>query len=155
MKRLCKILVSSVVLYGAFFGILSYLATKKRATSGMIDGRLGPCSDTPNCVCSEYPGFPAYIAPLAFNVAPAVAWARIREAVVALDGRIEESSDRYLWATFRTTLFRFTDDVELRLEADKNVIQVRSVSRVGKGDFGVNRERVERLRALFDRLQHQ
>jgi len=45
--------------------------------------------------------------------------------------------------------FRFVDDIELRLEEDEGVVQVRSASRVGRSDFGVNRKRVERLRAGF------
>ena len=46
-------------------------------------------------------------------------------------------------------MFRFVDDLECRLDAENRVIHVRSASRVGYSDLGVNRKRVERLRARF------
>ena len=42
------------------------------------------------------------------------------------------------------------DDVEFSLDAGAGLINVRSASRVGYSDFGVNRKRVERIRAAFD-----
>jgi uncharacterized protein (DUF1499 family) len=53
----------------------------------------------------------------------------------------------YLHATFTTPLLKFTDDLELWLDAPGGVLQVRSASRLGRSDLGVNRARVERLRA--------
>ena len=55
-----------------------------------------------------------------------------------------------MWATFRTRFWRFVDDVELRLDEKGGVIHVRSASRVGKGDMGMNRKRVEELRKIFN-----
>lgn len=63
-----------------------------------------------------------------------------------MGGQIEEVDDHFLHATFRSRLFRFTDDVACRLDNDTNSIQIRSASRVGYSDFGINRKRVEELR---------
>ena len=87
--------------------------------------------------------------PDTFSGEPGAAWEHAKEALTELGGRIEKDTGDYLWATFRSRIWRFVDDTELRLDAAGKVIHVRSASRVGKGDLGVNRKRVERLRNLF------
>ena len=54
----------------------------------------------------------------------------------------------YLYAEFRTRLMRYVDDVELYYDERAGLVHVRSASRLGRRDFGVNRRRVEELRAL-------
>ena len=63
--------------------------------------------------------------------------------------KIIELSDIYLHAEFESRIFRFIDDVEFLVNEDKKIIEVRSASRVGYGDFGVNRKRVEMLRNQY------
>jgi len=63
----------------------------------------------------------------------------------------EEGS--YLHAETRSFLFRFVDDVEFMMDTDSRVIHVRSASRTGYSDLGVNRRRVERLRRAFNDTQ--
>jgi uncharacterized protein (DUF1499 family) len=67
-----------------------------------------------------------------------------------MGGKIEEEHDDYLWTTFTSRVFRFVDDVEFRMVSAAGKIHVRSGSRVGYSDLGVNRRRVEKLRALFN-----
>jgi uncharacterized protein (DUF1499 family) len=62
--------------------------------------------------------------------------------------RVIKQEQDYLYAEFRTPLMRYVDDVELYF--DGQVLQVRSCSRLGRRDFGVNRKRVEALRALIE-----
>ena len=50
-------------------------------------------------------------------------------------------TDRYLHAEARSLLFRFTDDLEFLLQPDVGRIDVRSASRVGHSDLGVNKAR--------------
>jgi uncharacterized protein (DUF1499 family) len=119
------------------------------STLGLHSGRLGLCPESPNCVCSEYPDDDGWIAPLAFDDAPEQAWTRLQNRIQAQGGQIETRTDDYLWATYRSKLFRFVDDVEFRLAADEQRIQVRSASRLGYSDLGVNRKRIEALRAAF------
>lgn len=141
---------------GALLGLLIGLAALSAGTKpavGLEQGCLRvPPASTKNSVCSEA-GSPAgaAVGPLAFSGAPDVAWERARRAVIAQGGHIEQESPGYLWATYRTRIFRFVDDLELRLDREHNVIQVRSAARVGHSDLGANRRRVEELRRRFSR----
>ena len=91
------------------------------------------------------------MAPLALeSVAPGQAWQTLQKAIRDSGGEIVELTDNYLAARYRTALLGFTDDVEARLAADQGVIHLRSASRVGYGDMGVNRKRVERIRRLYE-----
>ena len=114
---------------------------------------LAPCPDSPNCVSSQAPEADRehYIAPFSFSGEPADAWQRLKSAVLTEKRvTIVAEQDDYLHAEMRSLMFRFVDDVEFSLAADTNLIHVRSASRVGHSDFGVNRKRVERIRAAFD-----
>lgn len=127
------------------------LAPKGQPAVGLEDGRLVPCPGTPNCVCSEYPSTASYIRPFEYHDNPQSAWQRVRDAVVTSGGTIQQEEANYLWAIFTTRWLHFVDDVELRLDVDTHMIHVRSASRVGRSDFGVNRKRVEKLRLFFNR----
>ncbi|WP_188862277.1 DUF1499 domain-containing protein [Marinobacterium nitratireducens] len=118
---------------------------------GLHDGQLAPCPQSPNCVGSEYPQHDSHIEALRFDDTPADAWRRLQRTVREDGGRIEQQTETYLWATWRSRLFRFVDDVEFRLEPEQKRIEVRSASRLGHWDLGVNRDRVERLRDAFQR----
>jgi len=124
------------------------LATADRTTTP-----LAPCPESPNCVSSQAAesDHEHYIEPFRFSGDPAEAWQRLKAAVLAekrVTVMVEQSN--YLRAEMRSLLFRFVDDIEFFLASDKNLIHVRSASRVGYSDFGVNRKRVERIRAAFD-----
>jgi len=137
-----------------FFGVcltLTACSAGSPPTMDLAGGKLPNCPSTPNCVCSEINETNSSIGALKF--APEqrqAAWEAVRKAVVALGGRVEKFDDGYLWATFRSRVFRFVDDLQLRLDAERDLIQVRSASRLGYSDFGVNRQRVENLRVLYD-----
>jgi uncharacterized protein (DUF1499 family) len=112
---------------------------------GLRDGRLAPCKRSPNCVSSQAlrSDLEHYIAPIHGSMAA------VREAVQSFPRtRIIREGENYLYAEFRTRLLRYVDDVEFFF--DGSVIQVRSCSRLGRRDFGVNRKRVEALRALIE-----
>ncbi len=120
-------------------------AAARRGT-GLRDGRLQPCPATPNCVCSEDGG----LLPLRSPGPAGEAWRRARAAVAGRPRtRIVAEAAGYLHAECRSALFRFVDDLELRLDDAAGVIHVRSASRLGRWDLGVNRRRVEALRAAL------
>ena len=129
------------------FSVLSCASQPPRAE--LADGRLRPCPSSPNCVSSEGDGASSRIEPLTFKGPPEKAWADLKEMLRQMGGTTQKEQDGYLWATFTTRIFRFVDDVEFRLVPGDGLIHVRSGSRVGYSDFGVNRRRVERLRAMF------
>ena len=115
---------------------------------GLRDGQLAPCPATPNCVHTglRHPDGTASIH-LDGTVPRHQVMARIRTVIEALPRTtvVTESTD-YLHAEVRSRLFRFVDDLEVLIMPDGEVV-VRSASRVGKGDMGVNAARVEDLRA--------
>ena len=122
---------------------------------GVRDGRLKPPSSTPNSVSSQadlYPDHPqrayALIEPFPLEGAPAAAMSAWAARIAAQPGaRIVEQRDDYLRAEFTTAWMRYVDDVELWADPAAGVIHVRSASRLGHGDLGLNRRRVEALRA--------
>ena len=110
---------------------------------GVNDGKLKPCPGTPNCVSSQSDKAQEKIAPL-----PAVALAEVKKVVESMERTtIIEETDNYLYAEFKSKLMGYVDDVEFYLDPTENVIHVRSASRLGKSDLGVNRARVEEIRA--------
>lgn len=145
---LSTVVVLLSVLTGAGLLVLAWRSRRLAPAIGLRAGRLRPCPSSPNAVCSE-PGTPLHAAvpPLGFNDAPGAAWDRARRALIDLGGRIERDTGEHLWATFRSRLLGFVDDVELRRDDALREIHVRSASRVGHHDFGLNRRRVAALRA--------
>ena len=111
---------------------------------------LAPCPETPNCVSSLAPKGGHWVGPLPLRGAPDEAMERLREIVEAMPRTtVDEFADGYLKARCRSLLFRFVDDLELLVDAEAGVIHVRSASRVGRSDLGVNRRRVEEIRARY------
>lgn len=135
---------------------LGAFAGRMPADLGVRDGRLKPPSRTENSVSSQadlWPDAPqkayARIAPLPLPGGDAkAAIARIAAVVEDLPGaRVVERRDDYLYAQFTTALMRYVDDVEFWVDPAAGVVQVRSASRLGSKDFGVNRARIESIRA--------
>jgi uncharacterized protein (DUF1499 family) len=110
--------------------------------------RLKPCPPTPNCVSSRATDETHRIAPFPFTGPPADALARLKAAALSFPRtRVAEEAAGYVRFTFKSAVFGFVDDVEFEVDEAAKVIHVRSASRVGRGDFGVNRKRVEAIRA--------
>jgi uncharacterized protein (DUF1499 family) len=118
--------------------------------SGSPNAPLAPCPASPNCVCSEDPDPARRVEPLAFTGPATNAMARLRTVIRAQPRtRIVSDHGDSLQVEFRTRFLRFVDDVEFRIPPGAQVIQVRSASRVGYSDLGVNRRRVEQIREAF------
>jgi uncharacterized protein (DUF1499 family) len=128
--------------------ILSFMSPILLA--GATPRTLAPCPESPNCVSSESADRAHFTEPLRYTGEAARAWQRL-QSVLAAEPRITiiEDTGSYLHAEARSLVFRFVDDVEFLLDSAHGVIHVRSASRVGYGDFGVNRRRVERIRKAF------
>lgn len=114
---------------------------------GVRDGRLAACPSTPNCVASQADDEVHRVAPLPFAGSPDEALARLAAIVRSLPRTtIVAQRDGYLQAEFTSLLFRFVDDVEFLADPAAGVIHVRSASRIGRSDMGVNRKRIELIR---------
>lgn len=112
--------------------------------------RLKPCPFWPNCVSSRTDARPRHrVEPFTVSGDPAAAFAWLKALLKGTPRtEIVTATDEYLHAVCRTRR-GFADDVECRLSPEEGVIHVRSASRFGIGDMGVNRERVEALRQRF------
>ncbi len=117
---------------------------------GLLRGRLNACPSSPNCVSSDASTQRHAIDPLHLCVEPARAWIAAVNAVRnSPRTRIVTETSDYLHAEYASSFFGFVDDLELHLRAAERIIAVRSASRLGYADFGVNRARVEQLRAML------
>ena len=113
---------------------------------------LAPCPSSPNCVSSVATDPGHRIEPLAFVGRSNEAMGRLRDTIAAMPrARVTSSTGSSLHAEFTSRLFRFVDDVDCVLDAAAGVIHIRSASRTGYSDLGVNRKRVEQIRADFAR----
>ena len=117
------------------------------AELGARDGKLSPCPSSPNCVSSQAPDDQHRIAPFPFSGPAKDAMTRLKDIVRSLPrSRLITDTDGYLHAEFTSAVFRFVDDVEFLVDDAAKVIHVRSASRLGSSDLGVNRKRIEMLR---------
>ena len=117
---------------------------------GLSGARLPGCPSSPNCVSSDATDASHHVDAFALSAPPAQAWRALGELVRALPRTTVVTEDRsYLHAECASALFGFVDDLELHLRASENAIEVRSAARSGYSDMGVNRRRVERLRAAM------
>jgi uncharacterized protein (DUF1499 family) len=143
---------AGLALHFAVSGGDTVFAGKRPDYLGVKDGQLARCKRTPNCVGSQTDASDTehYIAPIAFKGAASEAMAAVRGAVEGMQrATVIRSEPGYLYAEFRSKLMGFVDDVEFLSDASSGLIHVRSASRLGRRDFGVNRERVEALRAAI------
>jgi uncharacterized protein (DUF1499 family) len=125
---------------------------KRPANLGVRDGRLAPPRRTPNCVSSQADPADAghYVDPILLKLPPPLAMSAARSAVQSMPrATIIREEGNYLYAEFRSRLLGYVDDLELLFDEAAGVFHVRSASRLGRRDFGVNRKRVESLRTLI------
>jgi uncharacterized protein (DUF1499 family) len=147
--RIVGVVILILVAASFILAMFSFMA-KKPDNLGVVDSKLLPCPDSPNCVCSTDSDERHHIEPLTFTGDPKDAMARLK-AVLANQSRtriVKEDPD-YLQAECTSLVFRYVDDVEFCLDRKEKKIHVRSGSRAGKYDFGVNRRRVEAIRKAF------
>ena len=125
------------------------LSGTRPAQRGPVDGALRPVrEDLSNAVSSQATTEYHRITPIAAGPDTKASFTRLRGVVAGLPGAaIVEERPGYLYAEFTTRWLRFVDDVEFLVDEKAAVIQVRSASRLGRRDFGVNRERIETIRA--------
>jgi uncharacterized protein (DUF1499 family) len=141
----------AAVLAGPAMGLFS---GSPPAHLGFRDGRFAAGDWRPNWVSSTVARTDAthHVAPIAFAGDAAAAWAALQSAIAAMPGaRIVTREAAYLHAEFASRRLRFVDDAEFALDAPARVIHVKSAARLGVRDFGVNRARVEALRAALAR----
>jgi uncharacterized protein (DUF1499 family) len=116
---------------------------------GVNNGRLAACPASPNCVSSGTPSSDSQhaIAPLPLSGDLPTVMANLKQVIQAMPRtNIIKETNNYLYVEFSSSLMRFVDDVEFYLDESSKTIQVRSASRLGESDLGVNRQRIEEIR---------
>ena len=128
-------------------------AGKPPANIGVTNGRLAPCPDSPNCVSSQSDDKKHTIAPLVYNGGKTAAKETLTQVVTSMAGsRVITDEEDYLYVEFKSRVMGFVDDVEFYFP-DESIIHVRSASRMGYSDLGVNRKRIETIQQRFS-AQH-
>lgn len=161
MKRALYLILGLIVLTltGAQFGLLN---GHQPADIGVTNGRLKPPSLTRNSVSSQaalHPAHPqidyAAIAPFQFKGGDAGASMRaLLAALKATPGvHVVVEKPTYVYAEAQTRWLKFVDDLEFWVNPAQGVIEVRSASRLGREDFGANRQRVEAIRSTYQNQQ--
>lgn len=129
------------------------LSGKRPADLGVADGRLKSCPRSPNCVSSDAADRSHAVDALAIKGPADKAWQAAKRAAAELPGAaIVSSTEDYLHVECTSRLMGFVDDLELHLRPASGEIAVRSASRLGYSDMGVNRKRVEMLRKILRSL---
>jgi uncharacterized protein (DUF1499 family) len=140
-------------------GQMGMLRGKPPADLGVKDGKLKRPSRTPNSVTSQamlWPDHPqqtySSVAPFKASGDGSAEVAKIRSVLKSMSHTvIVKDEPGYIYAQCTTPILKFTDDVEFALDASKGIIDVRSASRIGRKDFGVNRARVEYIRRAVEK----
>jgi len=122
----------------------------KSRKRGVVEGKLAGCPASPNCVSTESKDVKHRINPLTFTGSVENA----REKLIRIVGQMPRTSlvthsEKYLHFECRSRLFQFVDDLEFYIDAERQMIQMRSASRVGYSDLGVNRARVKKIQSAF------
>jgi len=127
-----------------FYLIVMTLSTVSQAA----EKQLPACPSSPNCVSSQATDTDHFIAPFKITGNVGEAWIALKKALTNQSRTVitSETGDT-LHAEATSLVFRFVDDIDVILDAEAKLIQIRSASRTGYGDFGVNRKRVEKLRS--------
>lgn len=121
---------------------------------GVQLGHLSPCPVTDNCVLSQDTDAKHAIAPIPYHVDRDTARQTLLK-VLAVVPRTEvlEKKENYVYAISKSRIFKFVDDVEFYFPPNESVIHMRSASRVGESDLGVNRRRLEQIRLALRDLE--
>jgi len=136
-----KSVISKVII--SIFCLLAHSTHASEFKSGLVNGKLQACPDSPNCINSEA----LTISPINISKTEEnLAWSLLQQIITEQGGNIQFKSTDYLSAIFKSGIFGFIDDVEARLDLDAKVIHLRSASRVGYYDFGVNARRLKTIK---------
>jgi len=141
------VLISAFTIYLFILGIHS----RSKDIPGLIDGHLLKCPNSPNFISTENKDhvnhyLPPIPLPKNLNVNPFII---LKDIIHTMGGSIQIEKLNYLAATYSSAIFKFVDDLEIRIDNKQEVIHIRSASRVGRGDMGVNKKRVKLLKQLF------
>jgi uncharacterized protein (DUF1499 family) len=151
LLRVAAALVALIALTIAIGAPMGLFSGTRPDNLGVHDGHLAPPKPTPNNVNSQIDksaDTQHYIEPLRYSGDARKAWAALRQVIDGMPrAKVVTAEPNYLYVEFTSKLMGYVDDTEFYLDEKAGVIQVRSASRLGRSDFGVNRQRIESIRA--------
>ena len=140
------ILFSTFIIY---FFILGHQSKSKHA-KGITDGHLLKCPDTPNCFNTEIKDHAGhYISPIKIPEKTNNSLFVLKDIVRNMGGKIINENENHFSAIYTSSVFGFVDDLEIRVDTETNLIHIRSASRVGRSDMGVNKKRIILIKQLY------
>ena len=120
---------------------------------GINDGKFLDCPDSPNCVSSFALDDKHQIDPIKYLGSNEEQIKKLKTIINGLGNAVIVSeNENYVHAEFSSDLLKFVDDVEFYLDEKTRTLHFRSASRLGYGDFGANRKRIEAIRAKFEEI---
>lgn len=140
MSKLLMVIVALVIAIVVYFFYQGYVS-KSGTAPGLVNGALTACPDKPNCAVTE----------LSLDQQQADALGRLANIIINTGGVVQMRSDQYLSAIYSSSIFGFVDDVEAHLDQGKGVLKLRSASRVGHSDLGVNQKRLDTLTEAWNK----
>ena len=121
------------------------------ANLGITNGKLLPCPDSPNCVSSQSQDKKHFIEPIRYEGDKQQSRDRLIAVIQGMKrSRIVVVRDDYIHAEFTSAIFRFVDDIEFYIDDKAKTIHMRSASRIGYSDLGVNRKRLDKITSMFN-----
>lgn len=162
IKRVLFTCISLLLVFAVLLGIKitltgepQLLARTRPDNLGVRAGELAPCPNTPNCVSSQSQDPVHKIEPFIYNSSAQKAMADLKTVLQSFRRtKAIAQTENYLYTEFTIPVVGFVDDVEFFLDENARVIHIRSASRLGESDLGVNRSRIEKLRAKFARINN-
>jgi len=126
-------------------------AGTRRDNLGVSLGKLASCPSTPNCVSSQSADAEHYIEPFTYQASATEAIAKLKTIIESQErAKLIAETENYLYAEFTSRWMGYVDDVEFYANEKDKTIEVRSASRLGESDLGVNRQRIERIKSQFE-----
>ena len=149
--KIFLIVFSLFIIPFVVFFIIKGIDSRNGTPPKQVEGRLAQCSTKPNCVCSEFKeNTKHYIKPIVLESEVTTESLIIfKKIILNMGGSIHSEEKYYLSSQFSSSIFGFVDDLEIRLDKEHNLIHLRSSSRVGTNDFGVNRKRINDLKNRY------
>ncbi len=119
---------------------------------GMQNGHLTPCNKRHNCAITQVVnGQKTHLQPIRYTGSKQQAMERMKKVILAMPRTdIIKETNNYVHVTFKTKLWGFIDDVECYFPDEQPIIHMRSASRKGLFDFGVNKRRLKRIKKAFE-----
>jgi uncharacterized protein (DUF1499 family) len=151
MRMLIYLLILAIAVIVA--GRMGLFRGKQPPSLGANDGKLSPPKiGSTNSVSSQHQNQDYHsIAPLRFQGDGQAAMSKLALAIGNIQGAtIVKNDSGYIYAQVQSKWMQYIDDLEFLLDSKEQVIHMRSASRLGRKDFGVNRDRLEAIRRKFE-----